>query len=221
MRAALVPVTALAVLALAACASGDEPAREPPTAATSTAAATSATTEPPVTPEPATPEGPTLPPELAARMPPEDEVDGMVEEAKAAYLAHRAAYDAAARTGFSDTDLVDTLFATATGDVLAALEQEASAIAGAGQVVDGHAEVLGMELYSLVVPEEDGSGLGVVLDVCLHIEGDLEESDGTVVHTLDGDPVLVVVSLTDHGGRWMLTTQAVQEGPCPEGLRRP
>jgi len=154
-------------------------------------------------------------------MPPEEQVDGMVEEAEAAYLAHRAAYDAAARTGFTDADLVDELFATATGDVLDALMAEATALAEAGRVVDGRAEVLGTGLYSLVVPEEDGTGLGVVLDVCVHIEGALEESDGTLVYDLDGDPVHVIVHVTRDEGRWLVATQSAQEGPCPEGLSRP
>lgn len=220
VRPATVTVTAL-VLVLAGCGSGPEPPRQPPSPTPTPSASLSS--EPPPAPQPepdtaADPEGPPLPPELAARMPPEEQIDGLVLEAEAAYLDHRAAYDAAASTGFSDPDLVDDLFATATGVVREALEVEAAALAEAGRVVDGRAVVLGMELYSLVVPEEDGTGLGVALDVCLHIEGALEESDGTVVYELDGDPVHLVVRLTDHEGVWLVATQSVQEGPCPEGL---
>lgn len=219
VRPATVTVIAL-VLVLAGCGPGPEPSREPPSPTPST----SLSSEPPTTPQPepdsaADPQGPPLPPELAERMPPEEQIDGLVLEAETAYRDHRAAYDAAARTGFSDPDLVDKLFATATGDVREALEVEAAALAEAGRVVDGRAEVLGMELYSLVVPEEDGTGLGVALDVCLHIEGALEESDGTVVYELDGEPVHLVVRLTDHEGIWLVSTQSVQDGPCPEGLR--
>ncbi|PYG01722.1 hypothetical protein SAMN05216184_101186 [Georgenia satyanarayanai] len=217
VRPATVMVTAL-VLVLAGCGPGPEPPREPPSPTPSP----SRSAEPPTTPQPdpdtAAPEGPTLPPELAARMPPEEEIDGLVLEAEAAYVDHRAAYDAAARTGFTDPDLVEELVATATGDVREALEVEAAAIAEAGRLVDGGAEVLGMELHSLLVPEADGTGFGVALDVCLRIEGALEESDGTVVYELDGDPVHLVVRLTDHEGTWLVASQSVQEGPCPEGL---
>ncbi|MBD8060914.1 hypothetical protein [Oceanitalea stevensii] len=218
VRPATVTVIAL-VLVLAGCGPGPEPPSEPPSPTSSP----SLSVEPPTTPQPepdtaAGPEGPTLPPELAARMPPEEEIDGLVLEAEAAYVDHRAAYDAAASTGFTDPDLVETLFATATGDVLDALEAEATALAGVGRVVDGRAEVLGTELHSLLVPEEDGTGFGVALGVCLHIEGALEESDGSVVYELDGEPVHLVVRLTVHEGTWRVATQSVQEGPCPEGL---
>lgn len=221
MRATPVSLTAtvVAALVLSGCSPGAEPAREAPTPASAPSRSDAPTTTPePEPPEAEPPAGPTLPPELAARMPPEEEIDGMVAEAEAAYLTHRAAYDAAASTGFSDPDLVGKLFATATGDVRESLEVEAAALAETGRVVDGRAEVLGMELSSLAVPEEDGTGLGVTFDVCLHIEGALEESDGTVVYELDGDPVHVVVRLTDHEGRWLLVTQSAQDGPCPEGL---
>ncbi len=209
-------VVVAAVLALAGCSAPAEVPRQTPTPVPDPSPSTERST--PARTEAATTGEPTLPPELAARMPPEEEIDGLVLEAEAAYLGHRAAYDAAARAGFSDPELVDKLFTTATGDVLDALHAEAAALAETGRVVDGGAEVLGMELSSLVVPQEDGTGFGVALDVCLHIEGALEESDGTVVYELDGEPVHLVVRLTDHEGIWLVATQSVQEGPCPEGL---
>lgn len=211
---------ATVALVLAGCSPGQESARESPPAPPSARPSS----EPTATPEPepsessAALEGPTLPPELAARMPPEEEIDGMILEAEAAYVAHRAVYDAAASTGFTDPGLVEELFATATGDVRALLEVEAAAFAEEGRVIDGRGEVLGMELYSLIVPEEDGTGLGINFDVCVHIEGAVKEADGTVVYGLDGDPVRLVVRLTDHGGAWLVASQSVQEGPCPEHL---
>lgn len=215
VRPATVTLAAVA-LVLAGCGPGQDSARETPR------------TEPPTTPEPErepeteqstdASEHPTLPPDLAARMPPEEEIDGLVLEAEAAYVDHRAAYDAAARTGFTDPELVEELLATATGDVREALLVEAASLAEAGRVVDGRAEVLGMELYSLVVPEEDGGALGIAFDACVHIEGALEEGDGTVVYDLDGDPVHLLVRLTEGEGTWLVETQSAQEGPCPEGL---
>ncbi|WP_454085219.1 hypothetical protein [Georgenia sp. Marseille-Q6866] len=219
VRPATVMLAAVA-LVLAGCSPGQESARESSSGRPSASGSPEplATPEPEPEPDSAAPEGPTLPAELAARMPPEEEIDGMVLEAEAAYVAHRAAYDAAARTGFSDRELVEELFATATGDVLEAIEAEAAALAEVGRVVNGRAEVLGMELYSLVVPETDDAGLGITFDACVHIEGALEESDGTVVYGLDGDPLHLVVRLTDHDGAWLVATQSAQDGPCPEHL---
>lgn len=228
MRAATASLTATtaAVLVLAGCSPGAEPAPEAPTSASTPSPQGGPTTTPevqpePPEPEPSAPEGPTLPPELAARMPPEEEIDRMIEEAEAAYVAHHAAYDAAARTGFTDPDLVERLFATVTGDARVALQEEVMALTEARQVVNGYTKVLGTELYSLVVPEEMGAGLGVALDACLHMEGAVEDSDGTEVHSLDGEPLHVAVRLLDHDGTWLLATQLVQEAPCPEGLTRP
>lgn len=223
VRPVIVMLAAVA-LVLAGCSPGREPVRESASGTPSASASaspeplTAPEPEPEPEPDPAAPEGPTLPPELAARMPPEEEIDGMVLAAEAAYVAHRAAYDAAARTGFTDPELVEELFATATGDVLEAIEAEAAALVEVGRVVNGGAKVLGMELYSLVVPETDDAGLGITFDACVHIEGALEESDGTVAYGLDGDPVHLVVRLTDHDGDWLVANQSAQEGPCPEHL---
>lgn len=228
MRATTAPVlaAAVAVLVLAGCSPEGETAREPSTPTPSTSPSTEPTTTPAPEPteaesEPTVPEGPTLPPELAARMPSEEEIEGMVEDAQAAYRDHRTAYDAAARTGFTDPRLVDALTATVSGDALDAVRGEAAQIADTGMVVDGGSQVRGTGVHSLVVPEEDGQLPSIVLDVCVVFAGTLEEGDGTVVRELDGDPFYAVVGMTAHDGRWLVSSQRVEDDPCPEGLTRP
>ncbi len=229
MRAALLPTPVIVATLLAGCGAGPEtPAsttsESPPAPAASLREPAPISTPPPT---PAAEPPPTdepleeIPPELAARIPPDEEIDRMVREAQSAYAAHRAVYDAAARTGFRDAELVDELFATASGDTLDALQGEATAIAQAERVVDGAAQIVGSELYSLVLPDENGDGLAVVLEVCLLIEGTLRESDGTVVLELGGEPVHAHVRLVDHAGSWLLVTQRVQDTPCPPALNPP
>ena len=140
-----------------------------------------------------------------------------LEETRERWLLNRLLADG----GHLWTDVLSTA-GVLVGVVLAAVTgwMQLDAVLALRQVVDGEAQVVGMDLYSLVVPEEDGTGFGVVLDVCLHLEGALQESDGTVVLELDGEPIYVVVRVIDRG-TWLVATQSVQDGPCPEGLPRP
>ncbi len=162
---------------------------------------------------------PELPPEYASRMPSEDEVDRMVQQAEEAYRAHRAAYDAAARTGFTDAALVEAAMAGTAGDMRELLMRESAGIAEAGQVVDGGTEVLGMEVAWLSPPAQDGLGLQVVFDACVLVRGVLKDADGTVVQDLTAaEPYYVQPVLADEDGAWVLHSQLQQEGPCPEHL---
>lgn len=229
MRAAthLVPAVVAGALILSACGGDDDapaahdPLPKPtPTTPASSPAAPSPTATAVREPSPST-VGEELPAEYAARMPPEEEIDGLVREAEAAYVAHRAAYDDAARTGFTDPGLTEELVATTSGEARAALEQEVAAIAAAGQVLDAGAEILGTELYSLVVPESDEAGLGVVLEVCLAMDGVVEDAAGTVVLDLAGEPVHLLVRLVDSEGQWLLVQQHTQGSRCPKALTGP
>lgn len=213
-------------LALAACATTPaDDARPTPTPDTSapgptgTAAAGPATTSSPA-PTPSAPvesQPPELPAEYASRMPSEEDLDRMVLEAQEAYRAHRAAYDAAARTGFTDPDLVEAAMAGAGGDMLDLLSREAAGLAEAGQVVEGGTEVLGMEVAWLSPPGEDGLGLQVVLDACVLVSGVLKDPDGTVARDLTAtEPLYVQPRLVHHDGGWVLHNQLQQEGPCPD-----
>ncbi len=96
-----------------------------------------------------------------------------------------------------------------------------AAIAAAGQVLDADAEILGTELYSLVVPESDEAGLGVVLEVCLAMDGVVEDAAGTVVLDLAGEPVHLLVRLVDSEGQWLLVQQHTQGSRCPKALTGP
>lgn len=215
---------AVLVLAIAGC--GVDPADDGagPTPQAGSSSAPTATATPP--PEPAaTPASAVeqqrdtyVPPELAL-MPPDEVVDQLVADAEKAYRAHWGAYDAAARTGFTDTELVDALLASAAEDTLESLHLQVAAIAETGRVVDGDNDVVGMAFYAVNPPQEDGPGLGVLFDVCVRTWGVLREEDGTAVRELVGaDPAFVRARLVDHDGVWLLVNQVLQDGPCPDAL---
>lgn len=175
-----------------------------------------ASADPPPEPEPAE----TYHPPALSWVPPDEELDRMALEVEAAYVEYWAAYDAAASTGFTDVELLDTLLATAGEDTLEALHTQVAAIGDIGRVVEGRTEVLGVEVVALSPPVEDGPGLALHLDACVHMKGVLIEPDGTVVRELaGGDPELVRARLTDHDGEWILVSQVQQTPPCPELLR--
>lgn len=220
------------LVGLVAC--GGDPATD---AASAPATATATATAPPTSGSPAarTPPGtPTpvqtaeetawedLPPELAAAFPEtEVEMDELVLAAEEAYRAHRALYDAAAATGFTDPALVEELRAGAGRRTREYLEAEMAAVADAGYTVDGGAEVRGVEVFGISPPTEDWPGIGVVLDVCLEVSGTVRDRDGTAVHEVTGGQrELLRVRLMAEGDGWLVVEQTQQEGPCPPHLDR-
>lgn len=209
-------------LALAGCGTDTADDTAPKAVARSTPAATATVQSEPVPPRTTgteqQPEDTYVPPELAL-MPPDEEVDRMVADAEEAYRAHWAAYDAAARTGFADPTHLDPLLASAGEDTLEALRLQVAAIGDTGRVVEGETAVVGLELYALNPPEEDRPGLGVLFDACVRTQGVLRESDGTAVRELSGaEPEFVRARLVDHEGSWLLVSQVLQGGACPDGL---
>ena len=218
MRARHVLPAALAVLV--ACLAGCGPAAddEPPSA---TAAAVD---EDPPGAAPSAPVSPTPAPAeqlvtYTSRMPPAEEVDAMVADAARAYLAHRAAYDEAARTGFTDAALLEAALEGTDGGMRDLLEEEVASLAAAGHVVEGGTEVLGIEVAWLSPPTPDGGGLQVVLDACVLVRGVLRAPDGSVVRDLTAaDAVYVQPRLVHVDGGWVLHEQLQQAGPCPGDL---
>lgn len=201
--------------------------------------------EPPA-PGPTPPELPPRAPEPSARgdvptdlawLPSDEELDQVALDVEAAFVAHWAAYDAAAAAGFADGERLDTLLASAGGETLAGLWLQVEALDGTGRTVDGTSTVLGVEVVALSPPElsppeegppevgppeADGHGLGVHIDACVHSRGRLLEPDGTVVREIGaGGPTFVRALLTDQNPGWMLVSQVHQDGPCPEVLREP
>ncbi|TNC17225.1 hypothetical protein FHE66_11140 [Georgenia sp. 311] len=220
MRAQHAVPAALAVLVacLAGCTLAGDDVADPPSADAEDAEDPPSATPPPPAAAPSAGDAATELP-YAARMPPEEEVDAMVLDAADAYLAHRAAYDAAARTGFADAQLLEAALEGTDGSMRDLLERESASLAEAGHVVEGGTEVLGMEVAWLGPPTADGGGLQVVFDACVLVRGVLRAPDGSVARDLTAaDAVYVQPRLVHVDGGWVLHEQLQQAGPCPGDL---
>lgn len=187
-----------------------------PSPASSAQAPTPPATASPPTPAPSPEQS--LPPELDW-VPPEEEIDRIAVVTEEAFRTHLTAYDAAARTGFTDPALQKALLATAGADTLEGLHLQAEAMAGTGRTVAGDSELLGMSPIGLDPPVAGGFGITVVSDACVLMAGTLLEADGTVVRRLDwGEPQLLRVRVADDDGTWRVTNQQQLATPCPAEL---
>lgn len=212
MRRRQTALLGTAVLVLAGCGAGPPadggrdgvPVRgDPPSSSAAVAVPTAAETEPA--------ELQLLPGPL-----PEDAaIDAAVGDAYESYQDHRRRYEAVARSGFADPALVEDFVASAEDALAESLRDGAVAAAADGYRLEQRSQTLDMVPTSVQIPLTEDREMLVTMEVCVLIETTAEELHGeTLVDAPETDQLLMVVSMVQRAGRWLVWSHLETEEEC-------